>query len=150
MPYTYTYERALALFSSNHLRYMDSPKKTILLYRARSHHCHRAHHLRWALRPRRPAPTVRLLKTRPILFRPHRGASAPCCGPSWLVSFAAGGRYSVVPCLAIIWVALASKYFSFSLSQGSAGICGADHSLSLSPYCAGNARSGAESASTRR
>lgn len=57
MPYTYIYGRALALFSSNH-RYQNSPKTT-LLHQARSHHCHRAHHLRWALRHHRHHPTVR-------------------------------------------------------------------------------------------
>ena len=59
MPYTNIYERALALFSSNH-RYLNLPK-TILLHQARSHHCHRAHHLRWALRHHRPRSTVRPL-----------------------------------------------------------------------------------------
>ena len=54
------YERALASFSSNQ-RYLDSPKKTILLHQARSHHCHRAHHLLWALRHRRPPSTGRLV-----------------------------------------------------------------------------------------
>jgi hypothetical protein len=57
---TYIYERALASFSSNQ-RYLDSPRKTILLHQARSHHCHRAHHLRWALRHHRPHSTVRPL-----------------------------------------------------------------------------------------
>jgi hypothetical protein len=120
MPYTYVHLRKsylVASFSSNQ-PCRDPPKKTINpLRRVRSHHCHRARHLRWAPRQRRrphaivPVPVlVRALSTRlPICL--YWGASALCCERSWHVSSAAGGRYSAGPCPAPTRTILASKSF---------------------------------------
>jgi len=118
-PYTYVYESCLVVAFSSNQRRRDPPRKTNLRHRARSHHCHRARHLRQALRPR-PRARVRVLSSRRSIFL-WRGASAPCCVPSWHVSSAAGGRYSVAPRPATIRTTLASEFsslylFCFSIS----------------------------------
>src|SRR6267154_3382058 len=108
MPYIYTYERALASFSSNQgCLAQVPPKNTNLLHQTHSHHRHHAHH--------HPPSIVRLLWTRSLLaFCSYWGSSSIYRRLNQLVSFVASGRlgYSVTPCLVIIWAVLSSLYFS--------------------------------------
>jgi len=84
----------------------DPPKKTNLLCRARSHHCHRTCHLRWTLWQRcRP----HVIEPVPVLVRV--GASALCCRPSWHVSSIASGRYNAGQRAATTRTTLASECF---------------------------------------
>jgi len=117
LAFTNIYDSVLVAWFSPSLPCQDPTplRKNLLPHRARSHPCHRARHLRLALRPRRrPHARATALSSQHSACL-SQAVSAPCCGPSWLVSSVVGGRYSVAPCPAITWGILAGKFSLFQM-----------------------------------
>ena len=133
LAFTNIYDSVLVAWFSPSLPCQDPTplRKNLLPHRARSHPCHRARHLRLALRPRRrPHARATALSSQHSACL-SQAVSAPCCGPSWLVSSVVGGRYSVAPCPAITWRTLVGKFSLFQMigSFLSLLISGADRRL---------------------
>jgi len=84
---------------SSNLHCQDPARRIILLRLVRSRHYPLVRLLRPALR-QRPQTIARAHWSR-LLLCPCWDASAPCCGPSWHVSFVVGGRFSAALCLVI-------------------------------------------------